>query len=117
MKKLIATLLIVCGVITATTFGSQARPEANIKQISLTTARAEYEASYSVRSEQMILTLDMECFRGRGYATNVRDNTRVVNTAYLADLNQTNRAKGPINIRGSHHCSLTIVVNGQTLIM
>ena len=120
MKKLIATLLIICGVITATTFGSQAKLEATINCLSITPARAEYQASYPIRTNQMVMTINMLCRYGRNWAQNVTDNTKSVNTVYSVSLNAKNRSFGPIQVYapdGSHTVSLRIIVNGQTLIM
>ena len=114
MKKFLATLLILCSVVAATSFGSEAKLEPSYQWLSLTPARAELKASYPVKCDQMILTLYVSCRNGNGVAQNVVDKTYSVSTAYSKNSSSDNIRRGDIV---SAKYRLTILINGQTLIM
>ena len=113
-KKFLATLLILCSVVAATSFGSEAKLEPSFQWLVFNSSRAELKASYPAKCDQMILTLYVTCRRGKGVAQNVADKTYSVSTAYSKNSSSANIKKGDI-VRVDYR--LTILINGQTLIM
>lgn len=114
MKKLIATLLILCSVVAATSFGSEAKLEPSYQWLSFNSSRAELKASYPAKCDQMILTLYVTCRNGDGFAQNVADKTYSVSAAYSKNSSSANIKNGDI-VSVDHR--LTILINGETLIM
>ncbi len=114
MKKILATLLILCSVVAATSFGSEAKLEPSYQWLSLTSSRVELKASYPDKCNQMVLSLNMVCRNGKAFAQNSVDNTFSVNTAYSAN---SNISKGLINLKFGVDHTLRITNNGKTVIM